>query len=169
MEMASASGARLRLFPSTGRATSSARSRTACVSPASTRTGFSRIVRGGDDRDARAEDPRASGIARFGIVARRRLSRTRADAASVPSFAADDPSRDTSDTSEGDDSMTAFVSDDGGASTTSPSGAAAETVPPIAAPPSSSLLRALGVTDGVLGVAQDPSKGAEKSDSCCIS
>ena len=97
-------------LPSTGRATSSARSRTACVSPASTRTGFSRIVRGGDDRDARAEDPRASGIARFGIVARRRLSRTRADAASVPSFAADDPSRDTSDTSEGDDSMTAFVS-----------------------------------------------------------
>lgn len=155
MEMASASGARFRLFPSTGRATSSARSRTACVSPASTRTGFSRIVRGGDDRDARAEDPRASGIARFGIVARRRLSRTRADAASVPSFAADDPSRDTSDTSEGDDSMTAFVSDDGGASTTSPSGVAAETVPPIAAPPSSSLLRALGVTDGVLGVAQD--------------
>ena len=74
----------------------------------------SRIVRGGDDRDARAEDLRASGIARFGIVARRRLSRTRADAASVPSFAADDPSRDTSDTSEGDDSMTAFVSDDGG-------------------------------------------------------
>ena len=140
MEMASASGARLRLFPSTGRATSSARPRTACVSPASTRTGFSRIVRGGDDRDARAEDPRASGIARGGIVARRRLSRPRADAASVPSFAADDPSRDKS---EGD------------VSTTSPSGAAAETDPPIAAPPSSSLLRALGVTDGVLGVAQD--------------
>ena len=140
MEMASASGARLRLFPSTGRATSSARPRTACVSPASTRTGFSRIVRGGDDRETRAEDPRASGIARGGIVARRRLSRTRADAASVPSFAADDPSRDKS---EGD------------VSTTLPSGAAAETDPPIAAPPSSSLLRALGVTDGVLGVAQD--------------
>lgn len=84
---------------------------------------------------------RASGVARGGIVARRRLSRTRADAASVPSFAADDPPR--RDKSEGDDS------------TTSPSGAAAETDPPIAAPPSSSLLRALGVTDGVLGVAQD--------------
>ena len=77
---------------------------------------------------------RASGIARGGIVARRRLSRTRADAASVPSFAADDPSRDKS---EGDDST--IESSD----------------PPIAAPPSSSLLRALGVTDGVLGVAQD--------------
>ena len=142
MEMASASGARLRLFPSTGRATSSARPRTARVSPASTRTGFSRVVRGGDDRETRAEDPRCSGIARGGIVARRRLSRTRADAASVPSFAADDPPR--RDKSEGDDS------------TTSPSGAAAaETDPPIAAPPSSSLLRALGVTDGVLGVAQD--------------
>ena len=137
MEMASASGARLRLFPSTGRATSSARPRTARVSPASKRTGFSRITRGGDDRETRAEDPvRASGVARGGIVARRRLSRTRADAASVPSFAADDPSRDKS---EGDDSTT----DD------------STTDPPIAAPPSSSLLRALGVTDGVLGVAQD--------------
>ena len=65
----------------------------------------------------------------------------------MPSFAADDPN---SDRSEGDDSTTAFSSDDGATIATT-----AETVPPIAAPPSSSLLRAFGVTDGMLGVAQD--------------
>ena len=146
MEMASASGARLRLAPPTGRATSSSRprmTRSACVSPASRKTGFSRTGFGGDDRDARAF-PRDSRIARLGIVARRRDRREhRADAASVPSFAADEPSRDES---EGD----RLVSADASASAS-----AASSTSSIDAPPSSSLLRALGVTDGVLGVAQD--------------
>ena len=141
MEMASASGARLRFAPPTGRATSSSRPRTtrsACVSPASTKTGFSRTGFGGDDRDARAF-PRDSRIARLGIVARRRERREhRADAASVPSFEADES--DERPVGVDDDATTSEVS---------------SSISSVDAPPSSSLLRALGVTDGVLGVAQD--------------
>lgn len=145
MEMARTSGARLRFAPPTGRATSSSRPRTtrsACVSPASRKTGFSRTGFGGDDRDARAF-PRDSRIARLGIVARRRDRREhRADAASVPSFAADEPSRDESE------GRPVGVDEDASTSSTLSTSS-------IDAPPSSSLLRALGVTDGVLGVAQD--------------
>ena len=65
------------------------------------------------------------------------------DAASVPSFAADDASRDVSE-------------DDVDSMPTSSTDTAAENEDEdVSAVPPSSLLRALGVTDGLLGVAQD--------------
>ena len=62
----------------------------------------------------------------------------------MPSFAADEPSRDESE------GRPVGVDEDASTSTSTASSTSS-----IDAPPSSSLLRALGVTDGVLGVAQD--------------